>query len=88
MIAVPIDFIPCRLKGDHTITRDIAETALQHWPLWEPIPDDPDPGEDPAPTPEGDPARAEPPPPGDSATSPAATPPARKSRRAAADLQE
>lgn len=53
---MPVRLIPCRLKDDHTVTRDIGETALFYFPEWQPIPDDP---EDAAR--DGEPAASEPP---------------------------
>lgn len=61
---MPVPMVPSRRKDDHAVTRDIAATALPHFPGWEPIPqgdnapeetpDDP-PGEDAA---DDDPATA------------------------------
>ncbi|MFC5744830.1 hypothetical protein [Actinomadura rugatobispora] len=33
-----VGFVRCRRKDDHSVVTDIAETALPHWPDWEPIP--------------------------------------------------
>lgn len=35
---MPVPMVPSRRKDDHTVTRDIAATALPHFPDWEPIP--------------------------------------------------
>jgi hypothetical protein len=41
---MPITLIPCRLKADHTVTAEMAESALQHFPAWERVPTSDQPG--------------------------------------------
>jgi hypothetical protein len=34
---MPVPLIPCRHKNDPALTHDVPETALGHFPDWEPI---------------------------------------------------
>jgi hypothetical protein len=39
-------FVLCRRVDDHSVTSEIAETALPHQTLWEPIPAEDEPAPD------------------------------------------
>lgn len=39
---MPVPLIFCRLKDDHSVTQMIGETALFHFPQWEPVPEEPE----------------------------------------------
>lgn len=71
-------FIRCRQVDDHTQIADIAESALQHLPQWEPIPENETAPEPPQPAQEEAAAEQRPEP----------KPTARKSRNTAASTDK